>query len=155
MSNLDEFFSRYGSPAKEANERVDIYHTRADCIDNMRRITAEDRRAVREIAEMQKYIEVLKAYRKTLYERAQALCTAAYHLQLKVKRTIDPYHNKKWYTVSIAKIYEESGISPEITLEETYSGKERAAALKRFEKLKKQYPSIEHIKEIDKYKWER
>ena len=83
MSNLDEFFSRYGSPAKEANERVDIYHTRADCIDNMRRITAEDRRAVREIAEMQKYIEVLKAYRKTLYERAQALCTAAYHLQLK------------------------------------------------------------------------
>lgn len=121
----------------------------------MRRITAEDRRAVREIAEMQKYIEVLKAYRKTLYERAQALCTAAYHLQLKVKRTIDPYHNKKWYTVSVAKIYEESGISPEITLEETYSGKERAAALKRFEKLKKQYPSIEHIKEIDKYKWER
>lgn len=51
MSNLDEFFSRYGSPAKEANERVDIYHTRADCIDNMRRITAEDQRAVREIAE--------------------------------------------------------------------------------------------------------
>lgn len=94
MSNLDEFFSRYGSPAKEANERVDIYHTRADCIDNMRRITAEDQRAVREIAEMQKYIEVLKAYRKTLYERAQALCTAAYHLQLKVKRTIDSYHNK-------------------------------------------------------------
>jgi hypothetical protein len=37
MSNLDEFFSRYGSPAKEANERVDIYHTRADCIDNIRR----------------------------------------------------------------------------------------------------------------------
>ena len=70
MSNLDEFFSRYGSPAKEANEQINIYHTRADCIDNMKRITAEDRRAVREIAEMQKYIEVLKAYRKTLYERA-------------------------------------------------------------------------------------
>ena len=89
MSNLDEFFSRYGSPAKEANEQINIYHTRADCIDNMKRITAEDQRAVREIAEMQKHIETLKAYRKTLYERAQALCAASYHLQLKVKRTID------------------------------------------------------------------
>ena len=121
----------------------------------MKRITAEDQRAVREIAEMQKHIETLKAYRKTLYERAQALCAASYHLQLKVKRTIDTYHNKKWYSVSVSKIYEESGIAPEITLEETYSGKERAAALKRFEQLKKQYPSIEHIKEIDKYQWER
>lgn len=155
MSNLDEFFSRYGSPAKEANEQINIYHMRADCIDNMKRITAEDQRAVREIAEMQKHIETLKAYRKTLYERAQALCAASYHLQLKVKRTIDTYYNKKWYIVSVSKIYEASGIAPEITLEETYSGKERAAALKRFEQLKKQYPSIEHIKEIDKYQWER
>ena len=69
--------------------------------------------------------------------------------------TLEILDESNYITVSVAKIYEESGISPEITLEETYSGKERAAALKRFEKLKKQYPSIEHIKEIDKYKWER
>ena len=155
MKGLDELFSRYGSPAREANERINIYHVRADCIENMRRIKDEDTRAVREIEEMKKYIETLKAYRQTLYERAQKLCAAAYHLQLKLKRNIDSYHNKKWYIVSISKIYEENGIAPETVSEETYSGKERAAALKRFEVLKKQYPNIEHIKEIEKYQWEQ
>ena len=108
-----------------------------------------------EINEMQKHIEILKEYRKTLYARAQILCAATYHLRLRIKRTIDSYRNKKWYTVSISKIYDDNGIAPEITLEETFAGKKRSTALKRFEQLKKQYPNIEYIKEIDKYSWER
>ena len=155
MKTLDEFFSRYGSPAREANETIHIYNTRADCINSLINIKHEDERAARKITEMLEYIEVLKEYRKTLYERAQEICAASYRLQLKIKRNLDTWHNKKWYIVSISKIYENESISPEIVQEETFEGKERYKALKRFESLRKEYPNVEAVKQIDKYQWER
>lgn len=46
-------------------------------------------------------------------------------------------------------------MTPDNVIEETFEGKERAKALKRFEELRKEYPNTEAIKEIDKYQWER
>lgn len=155
MKTLDELFSRYGRPAQDANETIHIYQTHANAIKSLKNIKEQDDRAARKISEMLEYIEVLKEYRKTLYERAQELCAAAYRLQLKIKRNLDTWHNKKWYIVSISKIYENDSISPEIIQEETFEGKERYKALKRFESLRKEYPNVEAIKQIDKYQWER
>lgn len=157
MKTLDKLFSRYGSPAREANEHINIYQTRADCITDMKYIQSEDRRAARTISEMLDYIEALKEYRKTLYTRAQEIYAASYRLQLKIKRTVDSWKgNKKFYTVTLSKIYEESaGITPENLIEETYNGTDRAKALKRFDDLRKEYANVEAVKEIDKYQWER
>lgn len=155
MKTLESLFNRYGSPAREMNERINIYGTRADCIKDMAHIQSEDERAKERISEMLEYIEVLKEYRKTLFDRAQEICAASYRLQLKIKRNLDCWYKKKWYIVSILKIYDNESISPDTVLEETFEGKERAKALKRFEALRKEYPNVEAIKEIEKQKWER
>ncbi|MBS5023872.1 MAG: hypothetical protein KH054_12050 [Firmicutes bacterium] len=122
----------------------------------MKHIQNEDERAARTISEMLDYIEALKEYRKTLYTRAQEICAASYRLQLKIKRTVDNWKNKKYYTVTLSKIYEESArIASENLIDETYNGKDRAKALKRFDDLQKEYANVEAVKEVDKYQWEK
>lgn len=156
MKTLESLFRRYGSPAREMDERINIYGTRADCIKDMKHIQSEDERAKRTISEMLEYIETLKEYRKTLFARAQEICAASYRLQIKIKRSIDNWKNKKFYTVTLSKIYDEAAhMTPDNIIEETFDGKERAKALKRFEALRKEYPNTEAIKEIEKYKWEK
>lgn len=156
MKTLESLFNRYGSPAREMNERINIYGTRADCIKDMAHIKSEDARAKERISEMLEYIEVLKEYRKTLFDRAQEICAASYRLQLKIKRNLDCWNKKKFYIVTLSKIYDEAAhITPDNIIEETFDGKERAKALKRFEALRKEYPNVEAIKEIEKQKWER
>ena len=156
MKTLDNLFRRYGSPAREMNEHINLYCTRADCITDMKHIRSEDERARRTISEMLEYIETLKEYRKTLFAQAQEICAASYRLQIKIKRSIDSWKNKKYYTVTLSKIYDEAAhMTPDNVIEETFEGKERAKALKRFEALRKEYPNTEAIKEIDKYQWER
>ena len=156
MKTLESLFRRFGSPAEEMNESIYIHGTRADCIKDMKHIQSEDERARRTISEMLEYIETLKEYRKTLFDRAQEICAASYRLQIKIKRSIDSWKNKKYYTVTLSKIYDEAAhMTPDNVIEETFEGKERAKALKRFEALRKEYPNTEAIKEIDKYQWER
>lgn len=156
MKTIESLFRRFGSPAQEMNESIYIHGTRADCIKDMKHIQSEDERARRTISEMLEYIEVLKEYRKTLFARAQEICAASYRLQIKIKRSIDSWKNKKYYTVTLSKIYDEAArMTPENVIEETFDGKERAKALKRFEELRKEYPNTEAIKDIDKKSWER
>ena len=156
MKTLESLFSRFGSPAPEMSERINIYGTRADCIKDMKHIQREDERARQTIAEMLEYIETLKEYRKTLFARAQEICAAGYRLQLKIKRSIDSWKNKKYYTVTLSKIYDEAAhMNPDNVIEKTFDGKDRHKALQRFEELRKEYPNTEAVKETDKYQWER
>ncbi len=155
MITLESLFRRYGNPAQETNERIYICQTRADCIKDMKHIKSEDEKAARTISAMLAYIEALKEYRKTLFDRAQEICAASYRLQLKIKRNLDCWSKKKWYIVSISKIYDNETVSPDTVTEETFEGKERAKALKRFEELRKAYPNVEAIKDINKHQWER
>lgn len=108
MKTLESLFQRFGSPAEEMNERINIYGMRADCIKDMKHIRSEDERARRTISEMLEYIETLKEYRKTLFDRAQEICAASYRLQIKIKRSIDCWYKKKYYTVTLSKIYDEA-----------------------------------------------
>lgn len=77
-------------------------------------------------------------------------------MQLKITRNIDCWNgNKKFYVIEVLKILDLKNADPVRVLQETYVGKERHAALKRFEQLKKLYPNIEIIKDIDKKRWEK
>ena len=51
------------------------------------------------------------------------------------------------------KTYEDGSRVKE--LNEFYPGKERRKAISRFEELKKQFPGIESVVDIDKRQWEK
>ena len=157
MKTLDELFKSCGSKSDEMDERIYLHFRRADKITTLESVQYYDKEAQRKMAEFLEYIEVLKEYRKTLFDRAQEMYAASYRLKLKVKRILDRWKdNKKYYIVTLSKIYEEKkGITPENIINETYEGIDRSKALKRFEALRKEYPNIEAVKEIEKSPWER
>lgn len=156
MRTLESLFSRYGSPSPEMNETRHYYFTRADHIKSIDHVRSEDKKAVNTINDLLEFAELLKEYRKTLYDRAQEFLTAGYDMQLKITRNIDCWNgNKKFYVIEVLKIFALKNADPVHVLQETYEGKERHIALKRFEQLKKQYPNIETIKNIEKRSYEK
>lgn len=138
------------------NETIHLYFRRADKIDNLETVKYEDKRAQDSITEFIEYAELLKEYRKTLYERARELYSAGYSMKLTIKREIDCWKNNKIsYKINVLKIPDAPNARPVEVLTETYEGKERHTALKRFEQLKKLYPNIETITDIEKKSWEK
>lgn len=156
MRTLESLFSRYGQPSDEMNETLRFYYTRADHVKSLDKVQYYDKEAEEDIKDLLNFAEVLKEYRRTFYDRAQEFLTADYAMQLKITRNIDRWKdNKKFYVIEVLKIFDLPNAEPVKVLEETYEGKERHTALKRFEQLKKLYPNIETIKDIDKRSWEK
>lgn len=109
--------------------------------------------AQRDITYLQTAINRMQEYRSKLYEHAQKLATAEYTLQVSIKREKRYYRdNKVYYYINIAKVF--PGIGTETILAETYPGTERNKAIARYAELCKQYPKAEHVKNIDKARWE-
>lgn len=156
MRTLENLFRRYGQPSNEMNETLRFCYTRADHVKSLDKVKYYDKKAEEDIQDLLDFAEILKEYRKTLYERAQEFLTAGYAMQLKITRKIDCWkENKKFYVIEVLKIIDLPNADPVSVLEETYEGKERHTALKRFEQLKKLYPNIVTIKDIDKRSWEK
>lgn len=113
-----------------------------------------DKYAADDISQLAAAIGRLQEYRRRLYEHAQKLATAEYTLQVSIKREKRYYRdNKVYYYINIAKVF--PGIGTETILAETYPGTERNKAIVRYNELCKQYPQAEHIKSIDKARWEK
>lgn len=110
--------------------------------------------AARDIHKLEETINTLKEYRKALYEHTQRIQELDSHLQLKLKRE-RRYTNKVYYYVTIKRIYPANEKMYNDIISEHYEGADRHAAIKRFEQLKKQYPGIEAIKDIEKGRWEK
>lgn len=108
-----------------------------------------DGMAAQRIADAQKLIADLTEYRQALAARYAELQIMPYRRVLRVKRWKSD--NVSYY-VTICREYEDGTRTEE--LRESYSGKDRHTALKRFEELKKQNPGIEAEKDIAKSKWE-
>lgn len=156
MRTLESLFSRYGSPSPEMNETLHFYYTRADYVKSLEQVKYYDKKAAEDIQGLLNFVECLKEYRKTLYNRAHEFLTAGYAMQLKITRNIDCWNgNKKFYVIEVLKILDLKNAEPVEVLKETYEGKERHTALKRFEQLKKLYPNIETIKNIEKRSYEK
>lgn len=110
--------------------------------------------AKNDIIHLQTAINRMQEYRSKLYEHAQKLATAEYTLQVSIKREKRYYRdNKVYYYINIAKVFPGIGVEP--ILAETYPGTERHKAIARYNELCKQYPKAEHVKNIDKARWEK
>ncbi|MGN0812367.1 MAG: hypothetical protein ACI4MQ_02530 [Candidatus Coproplasma sp.] len=153
---LESLFHRYGYPSDEMNERICLYFPRPNRIKTLERVQKTDKATQAKIKELLEIAEVLKEYRQLLYKRAQQFFNAEYAMRLSLTREVDGYPNgKKTYVIKILKLLDLTNADPVYILNETYEGKERHKALKRFEELKKLYPNIETIIDIDKKSWER
>lgn len=121
---------------------------------NINTIKDYDRYAVNDIAALQAAIDRLQEYRRGLYNHAQRLTTTAYTLTVSIKRERRySAGDKVYYYVTVNKVYD--GIGTTGILSEVYPGTERHKAIARYNELCKQYPQAEHIKSIDKARWEK
>ena len=151
MSYTD-LFQRYGSPSKEAEIRLIYYLLRPEALYTFDRIKQYDGQAAHIVAQCKKLIEYMSEYRQDLAARYNQLATMPSSRRLKIERYVN-YDNKKFYYIHHFTDYDD-GTSVE-TETETFTGKERRAALARFAELKKQYPGIVAEMDIDKKAWER
>lgn len=152
MSYKDELFTRYGSPCKDAEIKIWGYLTRPDDCAKFEDIRRNDNNAARLIADCKRLISQLTEYRQDLAGRYSALATMPSKDSLELQRCP---HIGGGITYHIRHFTEyEDGTRVE-TETETFPGKERRAALKRFEELKKARPGIECKIDIEKRAWER
>ena len=130
------------------------YIQRPDKIKSLDKVQNADRAAAEEIEHLKNLIELLSVYRAELFNRFQEINTANFHLQIKIERQRRYYENKVFYYITIENIPDRDDVAPLLVLSESYGGKERHTALKRFDELCKQYPHAEPIKKIEKSQWE-
>lgn len=149
MSYQDLFTHR-----PEAELRRFIYIKKPEAIGSIKDIEYYENRARQAIAECEEMIKTLQEYRQALYERYTVVSATNYTLFLKLERRVH-YNNSKSYVITIVKRFEGNNVDDAEILRESYEGKERHKALKRFEALKKEYPNIENEIDIEKKHWER
>ena len=113
-----------------------------------------DQWVARDIQRLEETIIKMKEHRKALYEHTQRLQELDNHLQLKLKRE-RRYDNKVHYYVTVKRIYPANERMYNDIINEHYDGSDRSKAIKRYEQLKKEYPGIESIKDIEKGRWEK
>lgn len=151
MSCIDELFTRYGSPSKEAEIKIWGYLKRPDACSSFDDIRHNDDKAARLIADCKRLITQLTEYRQDLAARYAALATMPSKDSVMLQR----YNGYNGITYYIRYFTEyEDGTKVE-TATETYPGKERHAALKRFAQLQKERPGLEYVTDIEKKPWER
>ena len=151
MSYKDTLFTRYGSPCRSAEIGIQGYLTRPENCDTFEAVAGCDRRADELIAQCKSLIEQLTEYRQDLAARYAQLATMPSKDSVKLER----YNGYNGITYYIRHFTEyEDGTKVE-TATETFPGKERHTALKRFAQLKKERPGIEYVMDIEKKSWER
>ena len=117
-------------------------------------VARADATAARDIAALESLISDLKEYRQELAARYAQLETMAYTDRLELERRPDGWRGGNiTYYLRIVRKYEDGTEAQQ--MHETFPGKQRRDALKRFEELKKQRPGIKAVKDIEKRSWER
>jgi hypothetical protein len=150
MSYKDLFQQRGNSRA--ADIRITCYLHAPEELDTADRIAFYDKDAARMIENCKALIDNLTEYRQALTARYGALATMASKDSIKLER-YRSYGGGITYYIRHFTEYED-GTKVE-TATETFPSKERHAAIKRFEELKKARPGIEYITDIEKKSWEK
>ena len=152
MAKLEDLFRRGGD---HSDITISLYYPKPHHIKELSQVKYYDGRAVEDIERFKDLISLLEQYRTDLYKRAQQFLASDYKMRLSLVREIQTWTNKKTYHIEICKIYDVQNAKPETLISETFAGPERHKAFARFEELKKLYPNIETIKNIDKKFWEK
>lgn len=149
--SYQERFQQRGN-IRVADVRISEWLLAPENIDSADSIARYDKSAARTIEDCKALIADLIEYRQALTARYNALATMASKKSIFLQRR-RKYGGGITYYIHHYLTYED-GTKVE-TGTETFTGKERAAALKRFEELKKANPGIETEIDIEKKAWEK
>lgn len=152
---LEKFFE-YGADKDGIMNfyRYHYYIQRPDKIKSLDKLQNADKAAETEIEHLKNLIELLSIYRAELYNRFQEINSANFHLRITIERQRRYYENKVFYYITMENVPDRDDVATREVLLESYEGKQRHNALKRFDELCKQYPHAETVKKIQKSKWE-
>ncbi len=149
-----ELFTKYGSYLEEYNTKTIYLHAEHP---NKIKTTAEIEKRIdqvnKDITMLNNYIEMLQAYNISLVERYNFLCCCNYTKIIRLKRE-KRYNNKVFYFLCEIMRNDETG-QEELTNCIKYSGTERAAAIKEFERMKTINKNAVFEMDIKKSKFER
>lgn len=151
MSYKDKLFTRYGNPSREAEVKIWGYLKRPEACDTFDDVQNFDRRASELIAECKRLTTQLIEYRQDLAARYSALATMPSKESVKLER-YNGYHGIKYFIRHFTTYADGTVVEAET---EVFQGRERHAAIKRFEEIKKARPGIEAVEDIAKKSWER
>jgi hypothetical protein len=114
-----------------------------------------DKYAAQDIARAYVLIEALKQYRLDIFSHFQKVSESASHIELHYKRVKGWNTKRVEYFVQIIRVYEDENIKPKTEFNRRFAGTERREAKAMFEQLKKEYPGIKYIVDIEKKSWEK
>lgn len=147
-----KYLTRYGSPAETGEIRFSIYLTDPAKLTTPKDIAWRDKHIAEDITRLETVLEALRDYRKDLAARYSQLETMPYAERVELERYPSSTRGIQYY-IRIVRRYEDG--SEVNQLSETYDGKQRHIALKRFAEIQKQRPGIEAVKDIERRSWER
>lgn len=151
MSYREELFTRFGSPSKEAEVKIWGWLTVPENSRSFEDVRRQDDKAARLIAECEHLITQLREYRRDLAKRYNDLAT----MPSKDRVTLERYNGCSCIKYYIRHITTYADGTETETETEVFPGRERHAAIKRFEEIKKARPGIEAVKDIERKAWER
>lgn len=131
-----------------------IYLPSPATMDNMAQLTYYGQSIAQQVKVLHAAIETLEAYQQLLYDRAQEIVSAQWHLELRLEREKDYANKKVTYRLRLLKTYEVEGIHPELREETTFPGQERHKAIAAFKAEQKKHPGIIAEMSINKSRWE-
>lgn len=140
MSYREELFTRFGSPSKEAEVKIYGWLTVPENSRSFEEVRRQDDKAARLIAECEHLITQLREYRQDLAKRYNDLATMPSKQSIELQRYKAYQGNVTFYIRHFTTYADGTKCETET---ETFSGKDRHKAIKRFAELQKQHPGIE------------
>lgn len=142
---------QYGHEQPQAETRVYIFAQAPAKLSTPSEVAYRDADAARMIKRLESLVDDLKDYRQALAARYAELETLPYCYALKLER-VPHWKGHIEYIITIKKALSDGTETDE--LREIYPGKERRAALSRYDELKRQRPGIPAEMDIAKRPWE-
>ena len=144
----------YGARDGYSEYRPWITFYNASKLKELTDVARADKNAAGDIERLEALIADLREYRHALAARYAELATMAYSERLELERRPDGWRGGNiTYYIRTVRRYADG--TETVTAHESFPGKQRRDALKRFDELKQQRPGIEARVDIEKRSWER
>lgn len=140
MSYREELFTRYGSPSKEAEIKLFTWLNVPETCRSFDDVRRQDDKAALLISECEHLITQLREYRQDLAKRYNDLATMPSKQSIELQRYKAYQGNVTFYIRHFTTYADGTKCETET---ETFTGKDRHKAIKRFAELQKQHPGIE------------
>lgn len=133
--------------------RIFAYTSNVKACSDMKSLQMYDRMAASAIERLEEALEAIKAHRQEIFEQAQKVAAAPVTLEIELTRERRFRDSHVFYHLRRYEVRE--GIGKTKIHGESYPGKDRKEAFKRFEAWKKEFPAAAVTVNIERHRWEK